>query len=104
MSSLSEPRYDIQKQVNVYRAISKTNKLSENVVPSQLTGKRLFKLSLYHVKSDVKISASANIFETKQALASLFRKQNYFPKMSLVRKINSKSAFTTSDIKLNINL
>ena len=30
----------IQKQVNVYRAILKTSILSENVVPSQFTGKR----------------------------------------------------------------
>ena len=39
MNSLSEPKYDVQKQVNVYRAILKTKTLSENVV---------LKMSLLH--------------------------------------------------------
>ena len=90
MSSLSEPRYDIQKQVNVFWAISKTNVLSENVVPSQLTGKRQFKLSWFHVKFDVKVSTSAKLITNKEEVASFYRKQNYILKTSLVRKSNRK--------------
>ena len=100
MNSLSEPRYDVQKQVNVYRALLKTKIFSENVVTSR--GKRFFKFSIFHVKFDVNVSASPKItFEKKKALASLHRKQNYFREKSFVRKIKSKSAFTPSDIKLN---
>ena len=101
MNSLSKPRYDVQKQVNVYRAILKTKTLFENVVTSQFAGKK-FEFSLFHVKFDVNLSASPKkTIEKKKALAPLYRKQNYFWKKSIVCKITSKSAFTPSGIDLN---
>ena len=54
MNSLSEPRYDIQKRVNVYRANQETKKyflkMSFTIHEE--------KFSLFHVKIDVKISVS----------------------------------------------
>ena len=65
MNSLSEPRYDIQKQVNVYRAILKTNIFSENVVRSQFT--EIVLIFSIHAKFDVNVSVSPKkmTFENK---------------------------------------
>ena len=100
MNSVREPRYNIQKQIDVYRTILKTKLLSGNV-PSQIRDKRWFDISLFHVKFDVNILASSkknnwkelsvsfSSTKTKSLAENAIRSQNEIEKVLLhLRTLN----------------